>query len=169
MEGLVDENGKINQEVADKFLKDIWKEHQFLRGKALEEYLARTSRNGYINVGYTRNEFFPNIDFAKNTDGVLEGISVKSLDPKAKAYTALDGSINKTAIKNQVTKYAEKLASEETIKSGLETGETLTRGQRVLEVVVPKGYENVLSKSDIVDILKTLGENKIGNITITGL
>ena len=56
-----------------------------------------------------------------------------------------------------------------TIKSGLETGETLTRGQRVLEVVVPKGYENVLSKSDIVDILKTLGENKIGNITITGL
>lgn len=61
------------------------------------------------------------------------------------------------------------MASEETIKSGLETGETLTRGQRVLEVVVPKGYENVLSKSDIVDILKTLGENKIGNITITGL
>ena len=61
------------------------------------------------------------------------------------------------------------MASEETIKSGLETGETLTRGQRVLEVVVPKGYENILSKSDIVDILKTLGENKIGNITITGL
>ena len=61
------------------------------------------------------------------------------------------------------------MASEETIKSGLETGETLTRGQRVLEVVVPKGYENVLSKSDIVDILKILGENKIGNITITGL
>lgn len=61
------------------------------------------------------------------------------------------------------------MALEETIKSGLETGETLTRGQRVLEVVVPKGYENVLSKSDIVDILKTLGENKIGNITITGL
>ena len=61
------------------------------------------------------------------------------------------------------------MASEETIKSGLETGETLTRGQRVLEVVVPKGYENVLSKNDIVDILKTLGENKIGNITITGL
>ena len=61
------------------------------------------------------------------------------------------------------------MASEETIKSGLETSETLTRGQRVLEVVVPKGYENVLSKSDIVDILKTLGENKIGNITITGL
>ena len=61
------------------------------------------------------------------------------------------------------------MASEETIKSGLETGETLTRGQRALEVVVPKGYENVLSKSDIVDILKTLGENKTGNITITGL
>ena len=61
------------------------------------------------------------------------------------------------------------MALEETIKSGLETGETLTRGQSVLEVVVPKGYENVLSKSDIVDILKTLGENKIGNITITGL
>lgn len=97
--------------------------------------------------------FFSVIDFIKNAEKLDDtvAISMKTLDPRL--YKLADGSYNYTKIKNTINTYAAKLRDADMYIDGV------TVSNRQLDLVVPKGYSNVIDEIP----------EKVGKIDIDGI
>ena len=112
---------------------------RFLRGKAIEEKLAKIQYAAYEHVGKLADGFFPVFDFFKNG----EGISVKTIDVRLKSYE------KDSAILRKVKEYASDLSDDViqrkllNFKKGEGLSEKLNAVREVstkrLDIYVPKG------------------------------
>jgi len=75
---------KLHSSVSDA----VWALPENLRGILVEKTLGGTQYKGYFNAGQLDRGFFPDIDFTLKTAGsdVVQRVSVKSVNPFAKAY-----------------------------------------------------------------------------------
>ena len=89
--------GRASTKIAEE-----WSLPRFLRGKAIEEKLAKIQYAAYEHVGKLGGGYFPVFDFFKNG----EGISVKTIDLNLQSY-ATDG-----AILSKVKQYASDLSDD---------------------------------------------------------
>ena len=89
--------GRASTKVAEE-----WSLPHLLRGKAIEEKLAKIKYAAYEHVGKLGGGYFPVFDFFKNG----EGISVKTIDLNLQSY-ATDG-----AILSKVKQYASDLSDD---------------------------------------------------------
>ena len=89
--------GRASTKIAEE-----WSLPRFLRGKAIEEKLAKIQYAAYEHVGKLADGFFPVFDFFKNG----EGISVKTIDVRLKSYE------KDSAILRKVKEYASDLSDD---------------------------------------------------------
>ena len=126
--------GRASTKIAEE-----WSLPRFLRGKAIEEKLAKIQYAAYEHVGKLADGFFPVFDFFKNG----EGISVKTIDVRLKSYE------KDSAILRKVKEYASDLSDDViqrkllNFKKGEGLSEKLNAVREVstkrLDIYVPKG------------------------------